>query len=563
MKMLIRSHKSIVLLLAAMLCIAAVPSVSDAQTYSHIYVDAVNGVNAATGRGAAAAPYKTITYALLISKNKNLPDPWHVHIRPGTYTADPAKPATEREIFPIRLRSDMIFEGTTEAKECILDAEHLGVTNIPILRGDNASGVHIRNLTIQNMWMRERTTTGRGRMNAQIILIGAGSKPNTLKECIVHQDLRPARDNFPTSGLWTTIPLVLVENTFSQNHSIAVFAENRVVATNNTFRDNATEGLRIYGGSTGDITGNFFGTPLQYGINLRILDGPLNGNINDNTFNGGGVQIGRDRAEKERDRGAMKGDVTHNIFSHCRGVYKEPGGGFAVRTFNGNLTHNTFTNNTAPGGELNMPGGAVYVETFNGNLTHNTFTHNASPTDGGGVYVRTFNGNLTHNTFAHNIGTNETGYGGGGFYVENMTGDIADNEFTKNIGGGVTVQKLTGNVTHNIFDSNISKDPEDGAGGLLFGSRAAQSRGPVEVSNNIFFNNKIGDHKEVALQAIRSADALIIQQPAHVINNLFMLTYPHFFLRYKIRVCERYKYEKPTLINVKERIPSTPRPREK
>ena len=46
-------------------------------------------------------------------------------------------------------------------------------------------------------------------------------------------------------------------------------------------------------------------------------------------------------------------------------------------------------------------------------------------------------------------------------------------------------------------------------------------------------------------------------------KKITLLTYPHFFLRYKIRVCERYRYEKPTLINVKERIASTPRIREK
>ena len=188
MKTLIISHKRIILLLAAVLCVLAVPSVSDAQTYSHIYVDAVNGVNAATGRGTAAAPYKTITYALLISKRNNLPDPWHVHIRPGTYTADPAKPVTEREIFPIRLRSNMIFEGTTNANECIIDAAHLGRrTKVPILLGENASGVHIRNLTIKNMWMGIDGTDVKA-TNAQIVLIGEGQKPNTLKGCIVHQD---------------------------------------------------------------------------------------------------------------------------------------------------------------------------------------------------------------------------------------------------------------------------------------------------------------------------------------------------------------------------------------
>ena len=519
MKTLIKSHKRIVLLLAAMLFTVAAPCISNAQTYSHIYVDAVNGVNAATGRGAAAAPYKTITYAFLISNKNNLPDPWHVHIRPGTYTADPAKPATEREIFPIRLRSDMIFEGTTNANECIIDAAHLGRrTNIPILLGENASGVHIRNLTIKNMWMGIDGTDVKA-TNAQIVLIGEGQKPNTLKGCIVHQDeggKRGDRKSYLTHGLWTTIPLVLVENTFSNNNFGCVQARKGVVATNNTFKDNGGTSLWIGGDSTGDITGNVFGTPARGGLNVRILDGPLNGNISDNTFNGGGIHIGN--VNRGKVTGAMKGDVTHNIFNHCRGIYLQPGGGFYVGTLNGNLTHNTFTNNVSSRGAPGPRGGGVAIDTLNGNLTHNTFTNNTA-NGGGGVYVDTFNGNLTHNTF-----TNNTGIVGGGFLVNYMKGDIADNEFTKNTGGGAAVyEELTGNVTHNIFDSNSVKHHD--TSGLLLGWRPqAVSEGIVEVSNNIFFNNKINENiSDDSMNHFRGI-TLTTRIPVHVINNLFMLT---------------------------------------
>ena len=529
MKTLITSHKPIVLLLAAMLFTVAIPSVSNAQTYSHIYVDAVNGVNAATGRGAAAAPYKTITYALLISNKNNLPDPWHVHIRPGTYTADPAKPATEREIFPIRLRNDMIFEGTTNAKECIIDGEHLGETKVPLLLGLDASGIRIQNLTIQNMWMRENTTwqlrgtsintSSYNRSPAQIILIGEGSKPNTLKECIVHQDMKPDENSYRTCGVWTDIPLVLIKNTFSQNHAIAVLAHNSVVATNNTFRDNASVTLRIQGDSTGDITGNFFGSieenfpsHVKNGRSLLIW-GTLNGNITDNTFIGstgryfnGGVQIE-----------TINGDVTHNTFVRNRGAYRDPGGALRVETFTGNLTHNTFTNNaSSPGPQGAANGGAVHVETFTGNLTHNTFTNNASPVFGGAVHVETFNGNVTHNTFTNNTSVT------GSFYTNHMTGDIADNEFTKNTGGGVTVHdKLTGNITHNIFDSNSVQDTDHGAGAIFIRwGPHSEPRGIVEISNNIFFNNKIRDY---AFNA-PNGGTLITRRPVHVINNLFMMT---------------------------------------
>ena len=154
-------------------------------------------------------------------------------------------------------------------------------------------------------------------------------------------------------------------------------ARKGVVATDNTFRDNGTTSLTIRGDSTGDITGNVFGTPSWGGINVLITT-TLNGNISDNTFNGGGVQIRSGPSEKI----TMNGDVTHNIFNHCRGIYicnrvvgsmlapsmeisptillltmylgpEAPGprgGGVAIDTLNGNLTDNTFTNNTANGG---------------------------------------------------------------------------------------------------------------------------------------------------------------------------------------------------------------------
>ncbi len=513
MKTLITSHKRIVLLLVALLFVVAVPSVSDAQTYSHIYVDAAKGVNAATGRGTAAAPYKSVTFALLISGKNNLPDPWHVHIRPGTYTADPAKPATEREIFPIRIRTNMIFEGTTNANECIIDAQHLGETAVPILLGENVEGVHIQNLTMKNMVMIKNTVwkaagEADDRIKAQIILLGAGQKPNTLKECIVHQDVVPYEGlGLSTLGLWTNMPLELVENTFSNNRWVAVWALNNVVATDNTFRDNIGSGLWLRSDSTGDITGNFFKfSPHFNGRNLRGVT--LNGNISDNTFIGGtGGQYLNGGVQFE----TINGDVTHNIFDHNKITGdRKPGGGLAVNTFNGNLTHNTFTNNATVG---YAQGGGVYVETMNGNLTHNTFTNNATfGLPGGGVYVETMNGNLTHNTFTNNSAS--PGTWAGGFWAGYMTGNIAYNEFAKNTGAVSVFEKLTGNITHNIFDSNSAVF---GAGGILIGLRDIE--GIVEISNNIFFNNTTKDNNHEY-----SGGTLSIRRPAHITNNVFMTT---------------------------------------
>ena len=192
-----------VLVLTTLVFTLTLHGISHALTYTHIHIDAVNGTNA-PGNGAAAKPYKSITYALLLSTRGELPDPWHMHIHPGTYDANPAKPASEREIFPLKLRTEMIFEGTTTAAECIIDGQHVGESQVEILLGLDTEGVVIRNLTIQNM----NRTNGTG----GIVLndpTGTKETPSRLEECIVH--------NNKGGGMWTNMPLILTDNTFSNN----------------------------------------------------------------------------------------------------------------------------------------------------------------------------------------------------------------------------------------------------------------------------------------------------------------------------------------------------------
>ena len=60
MKTLLTYRKPIAALFAILFTLT-LHSVGDAQTYTHIYVDAVSGTNAPTGRGAASSPYQSIT----------------------------------------------------------------------------------------------------------------------------------------------------------------------------------------------------------------------------------------------------------------------------------------------------------------------------------------------------------------------------------------------------------------------------------------------------------------------------------------------------------------------
>ena len=464
MKTLLTYQKLIVALFAIVFTLT-LHGVSDAQTYTHIYIDAVNGSNAPTGRGSEANPYQSITFALLISERNNLPDPWHVHIHPGSYNGDAAK-GNAREIFPLKLRREMIFEGTTTAQECIIDARHLGATRVEILLGLDSESVTIRNLTIQNM---NRTT---GSAAGGITLWSSAETIedfSTIEGCVVH-------NNNP-SGVRANVPLILTGNTFSNNglglgqyqNKGGVLTSKNVVTLRNTFSNNGERHLFIQGNSVGDISDNIF----AHGVRLRgrsdggspfRIGGTLTGNITGNTF---------DRNSEGIFVAAIVGDVTDNIFTG-NGSF-----GFYVTRLTGNVTQNTFTNN----------GGGFYVrEYLTGNVTHNTFTGNDSGREfytGGGFGVQWgLRGNVTHNTFTSNKGTRF-----GGFYTNH----------------------LTGNVTHNVFDSNSAKEDRSSyaCGGFFLGEKPTN----VEVSNNIFYNNISGG----------DGGAVRTQQPTHFKNNLFII----------------------------------------
>ena len=425
--------KSSVLVLATIVFAFTLHGISHAQTFTHIYVDAVNGDNQ-TADGSAAKPYKSITFALLISERNNLPDPWHVHIQPGAYDADPAKPVSERELFPLKLRTGMIFEGATTAEECVIDG--LGGTQVPILRGQDVEDVLIRNLTLQN-------NGGGG-----IVLWDSGDTRETqsrIEGCI-------ARNNGET-GIRTNIPLVLTGNTVS-GHRRGVWTHTSIRVIKNIFSNTRGPGLWM----EGDIAGN-------------ISENTFQNNNNNSRNKGGGFGVA----------GNFTGNVTHNKF--IGNFAHRSGGGFCVfglytdsfrlrGNFTGNVTHNTFTNNRA-----SAIGGGIYInQNFTGNVTHNTFTNNTASERGGGIYINyQFTGNLTHNTFTNNSGgAVATGL--------NFRGNITHNTFANNSGGAVKFYSYAENIiiTHNVFDSNSAA--EGGAIYLPDGENA-------EVINNIFFNN--------------------------------------------------------------------------
>ena len=510
LKMLLTYRKPIVALFATIVFALTLQGVSEALTYSHIHVDAVNGTNALTGNGSAAKPYKSITFALLISARNNLPDPWHVHIRPGTYNADLAKPPSEREIFPLNLRSEMIFEGTTTAEECIIDGQHTDSGDVPLLNGEGSTT--IRNLTIQNS---RRTPPSTILHAGGIVLHNPTGAPltSTLEACIIH--------NNNGGGVRSSTSLVLIGNTFSSNNGTAVWASELREVTDNVFSDNLASGIVVAGDSTGNISGNTFQTKQRnhkiYAVSLAV-NGTLRGDVTDNTF----ITVSFTRralftSSTYRTNGryhgivAVKvvGNVTDNKFvGHERGAIK------VSSSFTGDIARNTFTDNSlflsGVSYSDNPRAGGFQAETLTGNVTHNIFTRNIVLNWGrggcaGGFWVGTLTGNVTHNTFTgHKMvfppGSQPYRNGGsGGFWVETLIGNVTDNNFTDNSassanngrgmhGGGFGVGTLSGNISHNIFDGNSSVDGNFPVDVLVGGGFWVNSLSG-NISHNKFTNN--------------------------------------------------------------------------
>ena len=421
MKNLFTSHRLITALFAVLFTFTF-HNISNAQT--QIHVDAVNGKNEATGRGAAGKAYKSITFALLISEKSNLPDPWHVHIHPGTYNADPAKPANEREVFPIKLRSKMLFQGTTTAADCIIDAQHLGETQTEILRGLDVGDVSIRNLTVQNM----HRTDGAG----GIVFwdTGGGREAvSSIEACVVH--------NNGTDGVGTNLPLVLIGNTISNNSDNGVWTNTNLTVLNNTFRNNGRIGLIFEGHNTdfvGNISDNIFESNKGIPGSLQVR-GNLTGDITRNKF------IGNSRRGFEIAQ--LNGDVSHNIFENNWDGFQ------VIRLLTGNVTHNTFKNNR---GAL---AGGFQVGTLIGNVTHNTFVSNTDGAAGAFRITNQFTGKITHNLFDSNsVGSP----GSATIYLYSHLGksgnaEISNNIFFNNTAGNSSAvyTELPARFTNNLF----------------------------------------------------------------------------------------------------------------
>ena len=405
-----------------------------AVEYTHIWVDQGTGINDPCTPGTPEEPFKSITYALARADFLGWPEPWHVHIGPGVYDANSAKPGPEREIFPIELRQDMIFEGS-DAETCVIDGQHLYEGLCPLLLGQNLTGLEIRGLTFRNM----DHSTGNG---GAIELIECSG---LIENCVVQNC-----SALSGGGLWlsprsTPVPFDFVacsfiENTATNSPGGGVYVTAALTGdiANCTFTDNAVTayawggGFGINGTLTGSITGSTFsGNSAKYnGGGGFYINGNLEGDIGncgftDNSLSannhcyGGGFRI----------TSTINGNISNCNFTNnsisTTSYDNSYGGGFCVGTLNGSISGCSFANNTVYAQtDSYARGGGFYIGTLNNDIVNCTFSGNSAEDYGGGFYVSgSLTGNILGCSFDENSGD------GAGFRVGTMTGDIKGCEF--------------------------------------------------------------------------------------------------------------------------------------
>jgi hypothetical protein len=426
---------------------------------THIWIDQATGINHPDTDGTPGEPFKSITYALARADYLVWPEPWHVHIGPGVYDANSAKPAPEREIFPIQLRQDMIFEsgdvddpngGAIESSKCIIDGQHLTQGFAPLLYGNDLTGVEIRGVTLRNM----DHSQGNG---GAIELVNCAGE---IERCIIQDNSARAG-----GGLWLTprsgaaVPFDFISCSFAGNNTTSGSGGGACVAAGLTgdihscrFKNNSTlcygcygcvgeaygGGLAIHGSLNGDVTSCTFeensctshetcylgGHAYSYGGGLYV-GSTMNGNIRECCFSG-------------------------NLLKSYGSGSNSSGGGFYVSTMNGAISGCKFISNAASYGH--GCGGGVYIGTISNDITMCRFLGNTASSNGGGLYAHNLAGNVKNCSFRGNAAVTA----GGGFYAENLTGNITGcnfNENAQNHGGFCINSSLSGDINWCEFEN--------------------------------------------------------------------------------------------------------------
>ena len=328
-----------------------------------IFIDQTSGANTSGTAGTEGDPFKSITYALLTMDGRGAADPWVVHVKAGVYDADPAKPAGEREIFPIELREGMTLQGDDGAGSCIISGSFNADSQVALVYGENLSGITIVGLALTAM---NRTGGSQQGAGCELVLCSGKIQQCTFKDNSTKQG----------GGLWLSLPpaasFELTGNTFLTNmvDSYSSFGGGAYVEgdcsgeiSENLFYKNISKsycgtslcdanshggGFYVAGSFTGVISGNTF------------VDNDANSNVDGY---GGGFKV----------EGVFSGEITQNIFAE--NAAKNNGAGFYLNAGGEDpdqiiLSNNIFLYNTTVNAGLN---GDSFYSKASLNVLNNTF----------------------------------------------------------------------------------------------------------------------------------------------------------------------------------------------
>jgi len=439
------------------------------KIYQHIYIDQANGTNSFSTTGTEADPFKSISYAIL--KNKDTTEPLFIHVKTGVYDANPTKAANEREIFPIELKNGMAIQGDDGVENCIISGAFNSNSKAAILKGQNLSGILIKDLTLKDM----NRTSGNG---GGCEIINCSGK---IEGCVFKSNKSENGGGFYLTIAQNALFDINSNKFFSNSCSYkwgGGFHVNSILKGNvsgNIFNNNSANyearggGFCVSGNFTGDIFGNTFNvnsadkTSDSRGGAFCIL-GHFRGNLYSNTFKGNSGRnmasafyiialtgniydnlfIGNVGDSVFSVYYNMKGDVSDNIFTGNSESF------FIRDDLIGNISNNIFSGNSGRYGScFNIS------DLMDGRIDSNVFSKNTA-SYGGAFYLGNQGGNpvtISNNYFLYNSISGNNKFEGAAFYSKQNV-NVLNNTFYGNETNGSCVN-ITNSASNSIFKNNI------------------------------------------------------------------------------------------------------------
>lgn len=322
--------------------------------------------------------------------------------------------------------------------------------------------------------------------NHSLTIVGTGAATTILDG---GDALRPL--NLETTGAQAHLSLsqLTIQNGLSSGNGggllLSTGAAN-ITLENCVVQDNAASGGNSVGGGANLYTAS--GTAFVTACTVQR---------NTSSGNVGGLSVATDTGACRITRSAFIQNTVNN--SGASAYFGDAGGAmfYADGAGNGVITHNTFQENRATGGDNPDGGGLMTYQLGAGaqlTLQNNTFSGNYAGLGGGGCILR-YNASCTLVVQNNSFSDNETGNGSGAgamLYVNQGNVTYSDNTHDNNISGedgaGAWLNVLAGTavIQNNVFSANQA---DNNAGGLSATSDSAA----MTIEKNIFTGNTAGN----------------------------------------------------------------------